>query len=314
MIRIGARRSEILLAAIAAGICAALTFTGCAQPPASVQDRLAPPPPRAEAPRTGPLLTSGTPITVIGTDAETKACFYGVLFSMPPGCEGLVLTGWDWNAYPGQFQELGRSSGLRQGEFILTGYLDEAAGTFAPVSAEGAADSEPADELPLEERLATTCPEPRGGWRVVDEATTTEETMESVTRAAEKLEGYSMLWLDSFTMADPAKKRRSNDPKRTIINVKVTHGIARAEKKLRELWGGMLCISKGTRTYAELLKIQDQVHAKYQHLSSGPQDGEYLWVGTLYDNGSLQREFDRRYGAGAVRVSSQLKVVDPAAD
>lgn len=311
MVSSGLGRAPMFAVALALGAAAVIGVAGCAATAPPGADA----PEGAAAPATvaphGPLLTSDAPITVVGTEAETTACFYGVLLSLPIRCRGLKLVGWDWNDHRGAYEEVAGRPGQHQGQFVLTGYLDEEAGTFTPVNVGSAEGYEPPEELPLEEQFATPCPEPAGGWRVVDEATTTEEALEAVARAAEKLRGYSALWLDSFAMADPKKKHPGNDPRRTIINVKVTHGIARAEKKLRKVWGGMLCVTTGTRTQAELLRIQDDISTKYQNLSSGPEMGEYLWVSTLYDDGTMQREFDHRYGAGAVRVSSQLRVVDP---
>jgi hypothetical protein len=43
-----------------------------------------------------------------------------------------------------------------------------------------------------------------------------------------------------------------NDPTKLILNVRVTEDLAGAEAKLRETWGGMLCVSKAEHTESEL--------------------------------------------------------------
>ncbi|MFC7766123.1 hypothetical protein [Leucobacter soli] len=298
------RRPPVLVVALALCTSAALGIVGCAReapeiPAAPATQASGSPSNESEVETTGPLLTSGTPVGVMGTDEETRVCFYGETLSLPPGCLGPLLIGWDWAEHPGEYREYEGHPGRRHGQFIVTGYLDETAGTFTLVKAGSADEYVYPEEVPDEELFATACPEPEGGWRVLDETKTNEDTMYEMFEAAEGIDGFSMSWIDSYTAAAPdAQEHSGNDPKHSILNVKVVDDVEAAEAALREIWGGMLCITTGKRTQAELLAMQREIHSEHEYLSSAPEDGEYLGVSTLYDDGTLQREFDRRYGAG----------------
>ena len=101
------------------------------------------------------------------------------------------------------------------------------------------------------------------------------------------------------------------DPTKLILNVRFTSELQPHEERLRTLWGGALCVSKGERTRAELLAIQAQVHKQSGVLSSGA--GSVAGVVDVYvilDDGTLQRQFDERWGEESSASHSALQPVD----
>ena len=318
MNRNGTRRSAAILFALALGLAAATSLAGCARELPGE-----PEPPAPAMPTDGELLTTDYPVTVLdstGGDGEgAQVCFGAVAESYPPQCSGPALIGWNWDEHEGEFET---ASGVRWGEFVLTGRYDAQANTFTPTEVRSAADFEWPEATPVEERLATPCPEPEGGWRVLDEAKTNGASMEAAFAAARALDGYSAAWMDQpvnpasssgMTLEDAERLERLNDPALTIVNVRVIGDVAAAEAELRKVWGGMLCVTKGERTEAELLAMQEEIHAEHRDLlGSASYIGEYVEIQVIHDDGGLQGEFDERYGPGAVRVDSVLRPADSA--
>jgi hypothetical protein len=140
---------------------------------------------------------------------------------------------------------------------------------------------------------------------------TTDESMERAFEEARGLEGYAGLWLDQSI--NPAASRDDedaydlmNDPEKLIINVAVTGDTAAAEARLREVWGGALCVSRARHTDAELRRVQEEVARTPGVLSVGTTiDRVNLEV--IHDDGTLQRELDATYDAGLLVVASVLR-------
>ncbi|MBO1902646.1 hypothetical protein J4H92_11885 [Leucobacter weissii] len=306
---------------IAACLGLALTVSGCASPIEPEQPGGSPTPSGAA----DGLLTTARPVTVLDDGSGAELCLGGVATSYPPQCGGPVLESWDWADHKGDFEE---ASGVRWGDFIIAGHYDGESGTFTPTEVSPRTDY---DREKVEDThdidFSAPCPAPEGGWRVLDEERTTETTMDRVTSAARKLDGYAGLWLDQSpnpSDGDPEQPEEAmNDPRLTIINVRVTGDPAAAEAELRKVWGGMLCVTKAEHTSAELSTILDEImdlpevnpqeggiRGAHSMLHSGVDEVTgVIELGVIYDDGSLQREFDERYGAGLVRVSSELRPV-----
>lgn len=261
------------------------------------EDPAAAPAPLGEMPTAvpaanGPVSTSGL-VTVLDNGTGPQLCS-AVMDSYPPQCQGAPLAGWDWAAHP----EHEEASGTRWGDFALTGTFD---GTTLTVT-----DAIPAalyDAMPVEDPIdfSTPCEEPEGGWAVVDESKANPEAMDGAFTVAQQLPGYGEAWIDQ----NGATGEAQNDPSKIIINVAVTEDLAGAEQKLRELWGGALCVSEAEHTEAELNEIGMAVQELPGVTSSGAVDG-VVEVGVLYDDGSLQSWADETYGEGRVRVASLL--------
>lgn len=102
---------------------------------------------------------------------------------------------------------------------------------------------------------------------------------------------------------EPPGGWRPVDPGRT------THR-ALQEQRLREVWGGALCVTRAERTAAELRRIQDEV-ARTPGMISASSGQDVVALDVELDDGPLQRRFDERYGEGVVRVHSALFPVSP---
>ena len=243
------------------------------------------------AAESGTVRSTGT-VMVLDDGGGPQLCLGAVAESMPPQCEGLEMTGWDWADHP----EHEEGAGTRWGEFQVTGTLDDT--TFAVT------DAVPADDAsvpPVEEvDFSSPCPEPEGGWKVIDSERTTLETQEATVSAAQRLPGYSDLWLDQTRVAHPM-----NDPRKLILNVRVTGDPAAAEKELRKTWGGMLCVSRATVSQEELDDIQDELADQPHYVSSGLSRG-VVHLRVLLDDGSLQQRLDETYGKGVVVLDSAV--------
>lgn len=239
------RQTLVVLALLATG-CGAHGSNDVAQDPASITVSM----PTA-LPASPVRVTSAHLATVLDEGEGPKLCLGGVLQSLPPQCDGPALAGWEWAEHP----EHETSGQVTWGEFSVMGTWD---GTrLAYESAIPAALYDVA-AAPTPD-FSSPCPEPSGGWQVLDPDKTTEESRDRTTAAAQKLPGFSTVWVDHSPNPlfgrQPAgieEELAMNDPTKLILNVRVTEDLAGAEAKLRETWGGMLCVSKAEHTESEL--------------------------------------------------------------
>ncbi|HWL79039.1 hypothetical protein [Microbacterium sp.] len=288
----------------ALAVLAAVVLAGCATP----RDDAVPPGGAPDA-DSAALVTTKHPVTVLDDGDGAELCLGAMAASYPPQCGGPSMIGWDWNRYVGQFEE---AAGVRWGLFILTGTYDPAADAFTAIEVEPGADYE-WPEVDVTD-FSTPCPEPDGGWRVVDESKATFEAMNATFERAQLLDGYATAWMDQSPnpAARPGAAEGSetlmNDPLLTIVNVRVTGDPSAAEAALREVWGGMLCVTQATRTAAELQSIQSEIVSSTPGVLSAGENGMsgVVDVTVVYDDGALQDRFDDEYGPGVVRVMSSL--------
>lgn len=296
----------------AAVLVVALAVTGCATP-------------RAEEVREGGVLGAGVSSTfmtdaagaVIERNGQTNLCF-GVLQPYPPACAGGVeLAGWDWEAVEGQYEE---HAGVRWGDFTVTGVYDSDAETLAVVSTGPIAATPPAD--PTGPILPSRCPAPDGGWKIVDEARASYEALNAAFGLIASLEGYGTMWIDRSAIptvpsgTDTLEEMRLNAVHAglSILNVGVRSDPAAAEARIREVWGGALCVFPVDYTAAELnARVQEIVAdhrwmTEHQVMTTGPDAlTGVITIQVVHDvDGALQREMDQEYGPGAVVVSSIL--------
>ncbi|WP_332643744.1 hypothetical protein [Aeromicrobium sp.] len=233
-----------------------------------------------------------------------QLCLGAIRLSMPPQCDGPDIPNWDWTKVSGKSQRSQTINGL----YVVHGvYVDgDFTLTRPPLEPQQFEGEVPAFEL--DRNFNSPCPEPDGGWFPKDRPKLDEYAVERAAPFAEKIPGYSELWLDQqFSYA------KENDPNRIILNVRVTKDVKGAEKAMRTVWQGALCVSKAERTDAELRRIQEgaQDMAKGLMLSSSPGDDHVDMSVILDEGGRLQKAFDDKYGAGVVRVRSALSKAPP---
>ncbi len=287
----------------ALALIAAVALAGCATPRAGSL------PPGGSERGSAALVTTEHPVTVLDDGDGAELCLGAMAASYPPQCGGPSVVGWDWNRHAGEFED---AAGVRWGSFILTGTYDADADVFTPIEVASGTDYEwPQADIT---DFASPCPEPDGGWRVLDEAKATFEAMNATFELAQRLDGYATAWMDQSPnpaagSGDSAGSELGmNDPLLTIVNVRVTGEPAAAEAELREVWGGMLCVTQATRTAAELQAIQSEIMASTPGVLSAGENGlaGTVDVSVVYDDGRLQARWDDEYGPGLVRVSSAL--------
>lgn len=284
-------------------VLAGALLVGCATPDAGDSGQAAP-----LAPADAVAVTTGHPVTVLDDGSGAELCLGAVATSLPPQCGGPRLVGWDWSAHTGEHE--GRS-GVRWGIFVVTGHYDPTTDEFFVGTVASGADYQwPPRELP---DFSTPCPVPAGGWQIVDPSMTTTEAMYATFDRAAKLDGYATAWLDQSPNPESETGEPDdvamNDPLQVIVNVRVTGDPAAAEAELREGWGGMLCVTRADHTEGELVSILNEIAADGTGVVGGSPDGVtgVVKVDVVYDDGSLQRGVDDRFGEGLVRVTSALK-------
>jgi hypothetical protein len=290
----------------------ALLVAGCGQaaPPAADGPSASPSPDEPS----GPALVRGIG-TVLDDGDGPELCLGPIMTSLPPQCSGPKLVGWDWSTVESEHRAGSRWTGP---EYVVTGTYDGTSFTVTqqPIRSDEYDGPRSTRSYEEDDRLRTPCPEPQGGWRPVDPATTNHRSLQQVARAAERLDGYADLWWDQSVNPahdDPdADPGAMNDPTKLVVNVRVVGDPVSAEAELRKVWGGALCVTRAERTEAELRRIQDEV-AGTPGMMTASSGRDVVELDVAYDDGSLQRQFDERYGAGVVRVHSAIfPVTDPA--
>ena len=248
--------------------------------------------PTSVPPPTADVIGIGT-VMDLGQGEDPQLCLGAIAESYPPQCSGIPITNWDW----APVKDTSESSGsVRWGSFAVTGAYD---GETFEVTKEPMS-SALYDPMPVDNPFVTTCEEPEGGWAVVDDSKVGFEDQDAVYAAAAQLPNYAGSFLDMN--AD-----QPDDASATIVNVLVTDDPEGAEKALREVWGGPLCVTVSEHTEAELVEIQDGLTGLPGLLSSGPQLDK-LVVDVVWDDGTLQAWADQAYGEGLVAIRPVLRL------
>lgn len=233
-----------------------------------------------------------------------QLCLGAIMMSLPAQCGGPDVPNWDWAAVAGET----RRNATIDGIFDVRGvYVDGDFTLTAPPRAWQPSDVR-ADE-PAERDFTTPCPEPSGGWFPKGRVMLGEADQQRAIERASSSPTYAELWLDQSHHAHP----ETNDPAKLILNVRVTKDPHAMEASLREVWGGALCVSTATFTDKELRRIQQGAGARAGRLllmASAGDDHVDLEV-ILDEGGRLQKEFDKEYGTGVVRVTSALQPAPP---
>lgn len=230
--------------------------------------------------------------------------------SLHPYCAGPGIMGWEWGNLKSK-----SGGGERWGSYVLVGTWEDGLTPSAPETltlTEPAAADDGTVQRPASRytEVSTPCPQPAGGWRPVDPARATSSAFEAAGRQARAQSGFGGLWTHQPNLNG---KGNANDPRKFVLNVTTTGDVAAMKRKLREIWGGSMCVSKAARSQAELSSVQT---ALTNNPVPGTVDlgidvtaGQFV-VDVMVATKERQRELDQRFGKGAVRLQGLLAPID----
>ncbi len=264
-------------------------ISSAADPPTSAPTEV--PSPDGEVVGVGTVMDTGRPELCLGAVAE----------SLPPQCAGIPIDGWSWEDLGSTYEQ---SGDVRWGSYAVTGTYD---GSTLTVTREPISSALYDVAAPEADPLVTRCDEPASGWKVVDPQRAGFEDQDAVLAAAYQLPGYAGAFLDDTRLEQPQGGALIRpDGSRVIVNVLVTKDVEGAERTLRGVWGGALCVSLAERTEQELIGIQDGLADLPGLLSSGALLDQVV-ADVIWDDGTLQAWADTTYGAGLVRINPALR-------
>jgi len=230
--------------------------------------------------------------------------------SYPPQCGGPDIPNWDWTVVTSE-----SFNGTTWGGYLVTGTWDTVSQTFTLTEPAVNGDDVPASARPPEPPLvdfASPCPTPPGGWVAVDPSNATNEAMDEAMTLARQSPEFAGAWLDqSYLGPSGGESTDANDPLRYVLNMRFTGDLAQHEARIREVWGGALCLSPATHSYAELTTIADGIMDTEHPLSAGLNDARgTVELTVVVATEEAQAEYDRRYGAGVVLLQGWLHPID----
>lgn len=221
------------------------------------------------AEKSGLYVGSGT---VLQQDGKEPQLCHSVVATRPPQCGGLKLAGWEWGKTPSSHEQGVRWS---EQEVYLVGTYD--GNTFTvkrpPLSREEARAGVSKELLKKTEGAfepKVACPVPEGGWKVQNDKKISEDDLFAVSSEVAKWPNHGSLWVVNTEKPGPATD--GNAPTvpvgSRVVNVTVTDDPAEAEKRIRQWWGGPLCVTQTKVNHARFAEIRTELE-KELDLSSG---------------------------------------------
>lgn len=241
------------------------------------------------------LVTTQSPVRVTDDGSGPWLCWSPAIdFGGEPNvCQDARVTGWDWASAGDSTLE----HGVRSGWFALTGTFDGSVFAMASVTQPGPPPDEWDFEIP--------CPTPEGGWEVLDESLVTQDDYLRATSVAQELDGYALV-----AVSTPDGEPGPRDPADTVVSVYVAGDPAAAEAAVREVWGGMLCVTRVERSEKEMEAIQQSLLdlPGWTEIGAGSPSNQ-VEMTVFHDDGRYQQWVDEEYGEGVVAVESILQPV-----
>lgn len=230
----------------------------------------------------------------------------------PPGCGTYRLANWDWSVAPGPIT---RRRGARWVDgVVLTGTLADRTFTLTKPPRLLNSDDETLLETPFMSRgapmSASAC-----GADVAGRGRTNRLVRQSTLKRLKALDGVSGVWVSSW----PGHPM--------VVNVRfATAGEdgRRQQAQVKSITSAPICVSIGGLPRTRLTKVEQELRKVLLQGGVMERVGLSTWsldeasgsiiVQVAHDDGSLQRDVDRRFGVGVVRIVSALKrlPIDPA--
>jgi hypothetical protein len=233
-----------------------------------------------------------------------------VATSYPPQCGGPDVVGWNWEAVEGEES----ASGTTWGSYRVVGTWDA---QRLALTVTGLAEAAPDDDEPDDEgEFSSPCPPPKGGWAVVDPATTTNESLMAAVRLARSRPGHAGVWLDQSINpayavdSDAEREFALNDPAKLVLNIASTGDLEALEAELRTEWGGALCVSPADHSLADLEDIRMAVEGPNVIAANFSEHDRVVVVDVYVPDEDMQNDLDEQYGPGVVELMPWLTPVD----
>jgi hypothetical protein len=269
--------------------------------------------------RHGPVRsTSGEPryeadVTILENASHGPQACFQVLTSLPPQCGGPDLRNFSWS----DVHPMTRN-GVRWVEAHVVGTWSASDSTLTLTEK----PRRPRDAAPPAAVPPAPCPEPAGGWRVVDPTKASQADLDAARQLAMSKPEYAGEWIDQSTnpMAriDPAKITSTVPPAPPsgIWVVAFTGNLTQYETELRARWGGRLCVVKHEHTDAELQAIVSRLftpeakQAGVDVSAASPDPTRDAVAATvMVPDDRAQRWVDETFGRGVVILEGALKPV-----
>ena len=238
--------------------------------------------------------------TVIqGLEGPPIVCVGGILLSRPPQCGGLVLVGFDWS-------DVGHedAGGIRfSGGTYLEGTID--GDTFVVSLARDATES---DRQPADPNdFSSPCPEPDGGWTIVDPTLVTDDAFDRAIEYGNTIDDLSAIWVIQPPIEAP-------DPVDMILNVAVVDNVEEHQEALRARWGGPLCVFLQEGRAADLRAIQHEIAGESFELGvtlvGADEINQTVEVSVIVADSGTLRYFAERFGVATVHVTGHFQPLD----
>jgi hypothetical protein len=242
-----------------------------------------------------------TSVTVLSSPDHGPQLCSAVAESYPPQCGGPDIVGWDWSVAKHQ-----SAHGTTWGTYSVVGTFED--GVFTLTEPPG----EPLPSPPNEPDPVSACPEPPGGWQVLDPSKATPDDMERAISTAHRLEGNGGGWIGWLIPDDEITEQTSQDPDNFVINVAVSVASRSPVVSIREVWGGNLCVAKAEHTARELNEMASQIAGDVADAQSIWTDDREGWVGiTVWvATEDLWARLAAEYGADSIRLDGILQPID----
>jgi hypothetical protein len=241
--------------------------------------------------------TSATVVQQPG--GKVEACLVTVEVTSPPQCGDTPLVGWVWGGLESQ-----TAKGTRWGVYDLVGTYDGTSFTLTapPVVHVDKGTSPQAPVVPSPCSAPGHAPASSSG-----KGPATLDAAKALVSKAEQLPGYAGYWKSGPPGAVP-------DSVEQTYNIAVSGAsVPAVQSALSPLWPGPICVVDVARSYKELQALELQARTALE-------DRGIRWLDSGFDpihnrieitialaTPALQDAFDRRFGAGAIFLSSILK-------
>lgn len=237
--------------------------------------------------------------TVLEDTGHGPQLCHSVRTSLPPQCGGPDVVGWDWGAVKSE-----SAQGTKWGSYLLRGTWDGTRFSLSePAKPSGAkGKARPRSETP---DYSPPCETPPDGWRAVDSSKARAEDYERALQLAEKDAEFAGGWIF------PQPAAEGTGANRTVLVMRFTRDLPTHQREIRRIWGGPLCLTTARHSQAELRKVQEQLTKTVPGvLTAGSGSVRNAVDATvMVATDDIQRDVDRRFGAGVVHLEGWLKPV-----